>query len=71
MVARASGAAERVLVTTGVACVSACAAIALYGMVSARLALHAAYDLKRRGSGRAAVSLCGGGGQGEALLLSR
>jgi acetyl-CoA C-acetyltransferase len=27
--------------------------------------------LKRRGSGKAGVSLCGGGGQGEALLLWR
>lgn len=33
--------------------------------------LHAATELARRGSGKAAVSLCGGGGQGEALLLSR
>lgn len=41
------------------------------GASGARLALHAAYELKRRGSGRAAVALCGGGGQGEALLLSR
>ncbi|MBB5634017.1 acetyl-CoA C-acetyltransferase [Cryobacterium mesophilum] len=41
------------------------------GASGARLALHAAYELKRRGTGRAAVSLCGGGGQGEALLLSR
>jgi acetyl-CoA C-acetyltransferase len=41
------------------------------GASGARLALHAAYELARRGSGRAAVSLCGGGGQGEALLLSR
>ena len=41
------------------------------GASGARLALHAAFELKRRGSGRAAVSLCGGGGQGEALLLSR
>ena len=32
---------------------------------------HAAFELSRRGSGRAAVSLCGGGGQGEALLLYR
>ncbi len=40
------------------------------GASGARLALHAAYELKRRGSGRAAVALCGGGGQGEALLLS-
>jgi len=41
------------------------------GASGARLALHAALELQRRGSGRAAVALCGGGGQGEALLLSR
>lgn len=41
------------------------------GASGARLALHAALELSRRGSGKAAVSLCGGGGQGEALLLSR
>ncbi|MBD2761808.1 acetyl-CoA C-acetyltransferase [Kocuria sp. cx-455] len=41
------------------------------GASGARLALHAALELARRGSGKAAVSLCGGGGQGEALLLSR
>jgi len=41
------------------------------GASGARLALHAALELARRGSGRAAVSLCGGGGQGDALLLSR
>ena len=41
------------------------------GASGARLALHAAMELGRRGSGRAAVSLCGGGGQGEALLLYR
>ncbi|MDQ0574845.1 acetyl-CoA C-acetyltransferase [Agromyces albus] len=41
------------------------------GASGARLALHAALELSRRGSGRAAVALCGGGGQGEALLLSR
>ncbi len=41
------------------------------GASGARLALHAAAELRRRGAGRAAVSLCGGGGQGEALLLSR
>jgi len=40
------------------------------GASGARLALHAALELSRRGSGRAAVSLCGGGGQGEALILS-
>ncbi|MGN5733531.1 MULTISPECIES: acetyl-CoA C-acetyltransferase [Arthrobacter] len=39
------------------------------GASGARLALHAAMELNRRGSGKAAVSLCGGGGQGEALLL--
>lgn len=41
------------------------------GASGARLALHAAMELGRRGSGKAAVSLCGGGGQGEALLLFR
>ncbi len=41
------------------------------GASGARLALHAAHELSRRGTGRAAVSLCGGGGQGEALLLYR
>ncbi|MCU6479261.1 acetyl-CoA C-acetyltransferase [Arthrobacter sp. A2-55] len=41
------------------------------GTSGARLALHAAFELARRGSGKAAVSLCGGGGQGEALLLFR
>jgi acetyl-CoA C-acetyltransferase len=41
------------------------------GASGARLALHAAHELKRRGTGKAAVSLCGGGGQGEALLLYR
>lgn len=41
------------------------------GASGARLALHAAHELKRRGAGKAAISLCGGGGQGEALLLYR
>lgn len=41
------------------------------GASGARLALHAALELARRGGGRAAVALCGGGGQGEALLLHR
>ena len=40
------------------------------GASGARLALSAALELKRRGSGKAAVSLCGGG-QGDALLLVR
>lgn len=41
------------------------------GASGARLAVHAAHELQRRGTGKAAVSLCGGGGQGEALLLYR
>lgn len=41
------------------------------GASGARIALHAANELFRRGAGRAAVALCGGGGQGEALLLYR
>jgi acetyl-CoA C-acetyltransferase len=41
------------------------------GASGARLAGHAAHELARRGSGRAAVALCGGGGQGDALLLHR
>lgn len=41
------------------------------GASGARLALHAALELARREGGRAAVALCGGGGQGDALLLSR
>ena len=40
------------------------------GASGARLALTVAFELARRGGGRAGVSLCGGGGQGEALLLS-
>lgn len=41
------------------------------GASGARVVVAAAYELQRRGSGKAAVALCGGGGQGEALLLSR
>ena len=41
------------------------------GASGARLVVHAAHELARRGSGRAAVALCGGGGQGDALLLTR
>lgn len=40
------------------------------GASGARIALHAALELDRRGEGRAAIGLCGGG-QGEALLLYR
>jgi acetyl-CoA C-acetyltransferase len=41
------------------------------GASGARLVVHMAHELARRGAGTAAVGLCGGGGQGEALLLSR
>ena len=41
------------------------------GASGARLVVTAAHELNRRGGGRAAVSLCGGGGQGDALLLWR
>jgi acetyl-CoA C-acetyltransferase len=41
------------------------------GASGARVVVAAAYELQRRGTGKAAVALCGGGGQGEALLLSR
>ncbi|GGA62039.1 acetyl-CoA acetyltransferase [Pseudoclavibacter endophyticus] len=34
-----------------------------------RLVVHAAHELARRGGGTAAVALCGGGGQGDALIL--
>jgi acetyl-CoA C-acetyltransferase len=39
------------------------------GASGARIALHLCYELGRRGGGLGAVGLCGGGGQGEALLL--
>jgi len=39
------------------------------GASGARLAVHLCYELGRRGGGLGAVGLCGGGGQGEALLL--
>jgi len=39
------------------------------GMSGTRLALTALLELKRRGGGTAAVSLCGGGGQGDAAVL--
>ncbi|WP_284976761.1 acetyl-CoA C-acetyltransferase [Arthrobacter sp. efr-133-TYG-104] len=41
------------------------------GASGARIAVHTALELDRRGKGRAAVALCGGGGQGEARLLYR
>ncbi len=40
------------------------------GASGARIALHLALELGRRGGGLGAAGLCGGGGQGEALLLN-
>jgi acetyl-CoA C-acetyltransferase len=39
------------------------------GMSGARLVLHLVLELGRRGGGLGAAALCGGGGQGDALLL--
>jgi acetyl-CoA C-acetyltransferase len=39
------------------------------GMSGARLALTLALELQRRGGGVGAAALCGGGGQGDALIL--
>ncbi len=39
------------------------------GMSGARLVLHLALELGRRGGGVGAAGLCGGGGQGDALVL--
>ena len=36
-----------------------------------RLVVHAVHELARRCSGTAVVALCGGGGQGDALVLTR
>ena len=41
------------------------------GMSGARLVLHLALELKRRGGGVGAAALCGGGGQGDALIVAR
>lgn len=41
------------------------------GASGARLVVTACYQLEENGGGTAAVALCGGGGQGEALLLHR
>src|ERR1051326_511000 len=40
------------------------------GMSGARLVLSLAYELKRRGGGVGAAALCGGGGQGDALIIT-
>jgi acetyl-CoA C-acetyltransferase len=41
------------------------------GMSGARVALHAALELKRNGGQYAVAALCGAGGQGDALILRR
>jgi acetyl-CoA C-acetyltransferase len=58
-------------VSTGIVNVNG-GAIALghpLGASGARIALHLCCELHRRGGGLGAAGLCGGGGQGEALLL--
>jgi acetyl-CoA C-acetyltransferase len=40
------------------------------GMSGARLVLTLALELQRRGGGTGAAALCGGGGQGDALIIS-
>jgi acetyl-CoA C-acetyltransferase len=39
------------------------------GVSGARITLHLAHELKRRGGGVGAAALCGGGGQGDALIV--
>jgi len=39
------------------------------GASGARLVVHLAYELRRRGGGTGVAALCGGGGQGDALLI--
>ncbi|MFF3540630.1 acetyl-CoA C-acetyltransferase [Streptomyces platensis] len=39
------------------------------GMSGARIVLHLALELRRRGGGLGAAALCGGGGQGDALII--
>ena len=39
------------------------------GMSGTRLAITLAYELRRRGGGVGAAALCGGGGQGDAMLI--
>jgi acetyl-CoA C-acetyltransferase len=39
------------------------------GMSGARLVVHLVHELARRGGGTGAAGLCGGGGQGDALVV--
>jgi acetyl-CoA C-acetyltransferase len=41
------------------------------GMSGARLVLTASYEMRRRGAEYAGAALCGGGGQGDALIVRR
>jgi acetyl-CoA C-acetyltransferase len=41
------------------------------GSTGARMAVTLLHEMARRGTGLGAVTLCGGGGQGEALLLGQ
>ncbi len=63
--ARALGVSEDIVNVNG-------GAIALghpVGMSGARIVLHLALELRRRGGGLGAAALCGGGGQGDALIV--
>ena len=40
------------------------------GMSGARIVLHLAHELRRRGGGTGVAALCGGGGQGDALVVT-
>ncbi|MGX7824738.1 acetyl-CoA C-acetyltransferase [Actinokineospora sp. 24-640] len=40
------------------------------GASGARVLVHLAYELKRRGGGVGVAALCGGGGQGDALIIT-
>jgi acetyl-CoA C-acetyltransferase len=40
------------------------------GMSGARMVLHLALELRRRGGGTGVAALCGGGGQGDALIVT-
>jgi acetyl-CoA C-acetyltransferase len=62
---RALGVSEEIVNVNG-------GAIALghpVGMSGARIVLHLVHELGRRGGGTGAAALCGGGGQGDALLI--
>jgi acetyl-CoA C-acetyltransferase len=64
--ARALGISEDIVNVNG-------GAIALghpIGMSGARLVLHLAMELRRRGGGTGVAALCGGGGQGDALIVT-